>query len=486
MNRETFFSDTLSSFTVLLVALPVSLGVAVASGMPAVYGIFTAIIGALVVTPLSGSPLQISGPSTGLAVMVLHVIQTYGTESLIPLALITGLFQILIALLKWGHLFQATPPSLVKAMLSGIGFLILLSQLFILFQFDISSKSYLNIIEFPSNFISLFAGESLPVDLIYNLITAAIVILVLYIWPRINFDLIQKIPASITGILIASLVSFIMGWEIKYVQIPNDFLSMAQSLNYWDSFLSIDLSFVLYAIGFSFVASVETMLCVSAIDQITHTDSKFNKTIFSQGIGNLVASLIGTIPVVGVISRSAANIEANSKTKLAGFLQGLWMLLLLFVPFLIEFIPQAALLGLLIFIGVKLLDPIHMFDYIKNYNKTSLIFFTTFILTVTLDLLIGVVAGFFVASAILLFDVLKFDLIVEEKRGNKVLKFTGKLSFLDLPVLNKELSQHTENIPSNIEVCLREVQYIDPAIQKKLENLKARLEKQGHKVKIKQ
>jgi len=146
---------------------------------------------------------------------------------------------------------------------------------------------------------------------------------------------------------------------------------------------------------------------------------------------------------------------------------------------------MASLLGLLLYIGYKLLDPLHIFDYAKNYNKTSLIFFTTFILIISFDLLVGVVAGFLVAIFILLFDVLKYDLIVEENHGNKIIKFSGKLSFLDLPVLSKELKEHTGGLPSNIEVCLREVKYLDPAIEEKLENLKRRLEKEGHSVEIK-
>lgn len=485
MDKKTFLSEVLSSITVLLVALPVALGVAVASGLPPIYGIYTAIIGGIIVGPLGGCTLQISAASTGLAVMVLHVIQTYGIIALIPLSLITGLFQIVIALTRKGHLFQATPPSLVKGMLCGIGFLILISQLYILFGFSMNSKSYLNIIEFPSKIIELFSTRISPA-IIKNGILCIIVIVLLAIWPMIKSEKIQKIPASVVGILISSVIACSLGWDVKFVQIPSDALSSLAGLDYTQAFSSIDVSFVLYAIGFAFVASVETMLCVSALDQITHEDSKYNKTILSQGIGNIIAGLVGTIPVVGVISRSAANLEAESKTKLAGFLHGFWMLLLLFIPFVLEVIPQAALLGLLIFIGVKLLDPPHILDYIRNYNRTSLIFFTTFFLTISLDLLIGVIAGFLIAIFILLADVLKYDLMVEEKKGNKVLKFTGKLSFLDLPVLNKELSEHTaESVPSNIEVCLREVMYLDPAIQKKLESLKNKLEKQGHKVKIK-
>lgn len=485
MDKKIIFNDVISSFTVLLVALPVALGVAVASGTPPIFGIFTAIIGALIVTPLSGSPLQISAPSTGLAVMVLHVVQTFGLQALIPLGIITGIFQVIIAAKRWGHLFQATPPSLVTAMLSGIGFLLILSQLYILLGFELSGQSYVNIIEFPYKLTELFSADMFDPVVFEDMIIASIVIIFMISWRTIPSERIQKVPSSILGIILASFVANFFDWEIKHVPIPANFFTLFRDINYLDSMMSIDFSFVAYAIGFSFVASVETMLCVTALDQITHEDSNYNKTIFSQGIGNLIAGLIGTIPVVGVISRSAANLDAGTKSKVGGFVHGIWMVLLLFIPFVIEFIPTAALLGLLMFIGGKLLDPYRIYIYAKNYNKTSLIFFTTFILTITLDLLIGVIAGFFVASGILLFDVLKFDLMVEEKRGNKVLKFTGKLSFLDLPTINKELSEHTENIPSNIEVCLREVQYIDPAIQKKLELLKEKLEKKGHKVNIK-
>jgi MFS superfamily sulfate permease-like transporter len=227
------------------------------------------------------------------------------------------------------------------------------------------------------------------------------------------------------------------------------------------------------------------MLCVSALDKMTHTHSKYNKTILAQGIGNLFAGAIGTIPIVGVISRSAANVEAGAKTKLAGILNAVWIMMIFFIPVVLELIPIAALVGLLLFIGFKLLDLSHIFDYVKKYNKTSWIFATTFILTISVDLLIGVVSGFIVAIFILLFEVLKYDLIVKEEYGNKVLTFTGKLSFLDLPVLNKELKDAGQSAPSNLEVCLREVQYLDPTIKDHLDQWALKMEKKGINVEIK-
>ena len=140
---------------------------------------------------------------------------------------------------------------------------------------------------------------------------------------------------------------------------------------------------------------------------------------------------------------------------------------------------------LLIFIGIKLLDISHVFDYVKRYNKTSIIFFTTFLLTVFKDLLAGVIAGFAVSIVILVIDVLKYDLEVQDDGENKVLKFKGKLSFLDLPVLSKKLEGQDLSDATNLEICLQEVEYLDPAINEHLSELKDKLEAQGLNINIK-
>lgn len=487
MNQKSnYLQDLMNGIVVFLVALPISLGVAVASGVEPIFGVISAIVGAFIVSTITGSPLQISGPSTGLAVMVLHVVQTYGPEALIPLAIITGVFQVFIAAVRWGPLFQATPPAVIKAMLSGIGFLIIISQLYILLGGKMTSESYLNIIHFPA-LIKNNVLKNMKQITKHQLIICAIVILSMFTWSSLKIKKLKALPAPLIAIIIGSVVTLLMGWQVKMISLPHDIASLVNAIDYQKSFNVISFGFVMYAIGFAFVASVETMLCVSAIDKMTSTYSRYNQTILAQGIGNLVAGMVGAIPVVGVISRTAPNIEAGSKTRVSAISHGVLLTIAVLVPAALEVIPVAALVGLLIYVGFKLLDIPHIFDYIKSFNKSSLIFATTFVLAITVDLLIGVVAGFIVASFILLFDVLKYDLQIEEDHGNKLIKFTGKLSFLDLPVLNKELKQHSEGgIPPNIEVCLREVQYLDPAIQERLEDFKKSLEDQGHKVKIKE
>ena len=476
--------DIFASLVVFLVALPISLGVAVASGVEPYLGLTCAIIGGVVASSLTGSSLQISGPSTGLAVMVLHVVQNYGVEALIPLGIITGLFQIAIAVFKVGHLFQATPPALVKAMLSGIGFLIIMSQIFILLGTPMSSDSYLNILNLPS-VISNGISEAND-SIVYGSLTVIIVLGIMIFWSRQKSIIFHLIPGSLVGVVVTAFIAAIFNWDIPRIILSSNITEIFSNIQYAKAFDVLDINFILYSLGFAFVASVETMLCVSALDKMSHTHSKYNKTILAQGVGNLFAGGIGTIPIVGVVSRSVPNVEAGARTRLSGILYAVWITVFFFMPSVLELIPIASLVGLLIYIGFKLLDLSHIIDYAKEYNKTSLIFATTFLLTITVDLLIGVVSGFLVAIFILLFEVLKYDLVVREEYGNKVLTFTGKLSFLDLPVLNKELQQAGEDVPSNLEVCLREVVYLDPTIKEHLDQWAKKMEEQGVKVKIKE
>ncbi len=475
--------ELFSSFVVFLIALPICLGVAIASGVDPIKGLLTGIIGGIVVASISGAPLQISGPSTGLAVMVLHVVDVYGAPALIPLGIIVGLFQLLTAIFKVGHFFQATPPALLRAMLSGIGALILVSQIYIIFDLPMSSKGLQNIIGLPDIAGTIFGGQLTTVQ-IEAAIVALLVLAVLFLWNLGKSQIFEIFPGPLVSTLAASLLVYFLGWDMRMVNLPEDIFGKLLHINYGEGFAVIDWNFIAYSLGFAFVASAETLLCVSAIDKIAKTTSNYNRTIFAQGMGNFVAGLLGAIPVVGVISRSAANLEFGAKTRMSSIMQGFWLSAFLFLPAVLGYVPIPALAGLLIYIGIKLLDFKNMFAYIKAWNKTSLIFGTTFVLTITVDLLAGVLSGFVVAILLLVVDVLKYDLVVQDEGENKVLKFKGKLSFLDLPVLSKKLEGQDLGDVTNLEFCLREVDYLDPAISEHLNELKDKLESQGKTIKI--
>jgi MFS superfamily sulfate permease-like transporter len=481
--KDTISIDLFSSFVVFLIALPLCLGVAIASGVDPIKGIFTGVIGGLVVGMFSGSPLQISGPSPGLAVMVLEVVGIYGADALIPLGIIVGAFQILTYLFKVAHFFQATPPSLLKALLSGIGALIVLAQVYIMFDMKMSSNGITNLTGIPDIFRMMFSGGFTDSQT-HSGIIGGLVILILYLWNKGNHQIFELIPGPLVSILIAAVTVYAFGWEMKMIQLPENIFANAFNNDYAAAFSKIDMKFYPLALGLAFIASTESLLCVSAVDKMAKTSSSYNKTILAQGIGNLVIGLVGAIPVVGVIVRSAANIEFGAKTRLSSLMLGVWLGIFLLLPSVLSYIPIPALAGLLIFTGIKLLDISHIIDYVKSRNKSTVIFFTTFILTITVDLLMGVIAGFVVAMFLLVLDVLKFDLEVEEKNNNKVLKFKGKLSFLDLPVLSKQLRSQNLDDATNLEICLQEVEYLDPAISEHLDQLKDKLESQGTKIEI--
>ena len=477
--KEEFFA----SFVVFLVALPLCLGISIASGVDPIKGLITGIIGGIVVAFLSGCPLQISGPSAGLAVMVLEIVDKYGAQALIPLGIIVGVFQLSTAIFKVAHFFQATPPALLKGMLSGIGALIFVSQFYIIFELPLSSNGVNNIAGLPNIFLNISTGDLSKVQIHSGLI-ALIVLVTLFLWNMGKSWIFEVLPAPLVSTVLASVLILVFGWDMKMIELPTNILSGLLNINYAAGFDNIDFKFISYALGFAFVASAETLLCVGAIDKMAKTTSNYNRTIFAQGMGNFVAGLAGAIPVVGVISRSAANIEFGAKSRISSIMQGVWLSIFLFIPAVLGYVPIPALAGLLIFISIKLLDLRHMVDYIKAWNKTSIIFFTTFFLTVAVDLLAGVMAGFAVSIFILVIDVLKYDLEIQEDGDNKVLKFKGKLSFLDLPVLSKKLEGGDLEDATNLEFCLREVEYLDPAITEHLSDLKTKLEAKGKNIKI--
>lgn len=482
-NKQNLSSDFFSSIIVFLIAFPLCLGVAIASGVDPIKGIFTGIIGGVIVGLFSGSPLQISGPSPGLAVMVFHVVDNYGPESLIPLGITIGLFQMLTGFFKIAHFFQATPPALLKAMLSGIGALICMAQFYILFDLKMSSNGLENLSGLPSIFMNVLTGN-LSQTQIHSGLIGLFVIVLLTFWNYGKHKIFELLPGPLVATLGASLLTYFLAWEIKMISLPSDIIGQAFNLNYLSAIGSVDYNFYLYALGVAFVASAETLLCVSAVDKMAKTTSNYNKQIIAQGLGNMTAGFVGALPIVGVIVRSAANIEFGAKTQLSSILLGIWIGVFLLIPSVLGYIPIAALSGLLIYTGIKLFDFFHILDYIKNYNKTSLIFFSTFLLTISFDLLTGVLSGFVIAVFILVFDTLKFDLEVQEDGENKLLKFHGKLSFLDLPVISKKLQGQDLDGITNLEICLQEVEYLDPAITEHFSELKDKIEAQGKTIEI--
>ncbi len=487
-NKKTLSDDLTSSLLVFLIAMPLCLGVAVASGVDPIKGIFTGMIGGIVVGLFAGCKLQIAGPSPGLAIMVLHVVEKYGVNSLIPLGILVGVLQICTGKFKIAHYFQATPPALIKALLAGIGALIIISQIYILFELPKNLKSIDNLLGLPGIIGDIFSGTFSARQYQAGMI-ALLVFTILTLWKRGKAKFFHVVPGPLVSILCASILVYFLGWDLKMVTLPANPFASIFDIDYMASIQSLDFGFYSYAFGLAFIASTETLLCVSAVDKMAQSTSNYNKQITALGIGNLLAGLVGAIPIVGVVARSAANVEFGAKTNLSNMLHGTWIGFFIVLPMIIgfnvlEFIPISALAGLLVFIGLRLLDPPKIFEYVRKFGKSSIIFFTAFLLIISVDLLVGVISGFAAALLILVFDVLKFDTVIEQQGENKVLKFKGKLSFLDLPVLSKTLQGADLENASNLEICLAEVDYIDPAISEHLKEFKEKAESKGQVVEM--
>ena len=386
-NSGFLLKDTLASFVVFLVALPLSVGIALASGASPMSGVWGAIVGGIVVGALGGAPLQVSGPAAGLTVLVFGAIEKYGIENLFVITVIAGLLQMALSRTRCAEWITKIPHSVVDGMLSGIGVLIATSQLLVVLGASPKGSFLTNLRLIWQqldhvNFVTLFIGAG--------------VFILLLLWKRLPRTFSQVVPGPLvallffTGLLIA--VEKIGGVSL---QVPQ--LHMAGSLfeaagfPQWQGFLNPQLFFA--AVIFALVASTESLLCAVATDQL-HAGPRANlrKELFAQGAGNTVSGLLGGLPITGVIVRSYANTAAGAKTRLSAMLHGVW--LLVFVGAfgsLLRFIPLAAMAGLLVFVGYQLIS-FRQFKLLFK-NSQAWAFLLTCFGCVFLDLLSGVLLG---------------------------------------------------------------------------------------------
>jgi MFS superfamily sulfate permease-like transporter len=463
--------DLSASIVVFLVALPLCLGVSIASGMPAAAGIITGIIGGLVVGTLAGCPLQVSGPAAGLTVLVFQVVHdpTLGAGMLGVIVLGAGLMQLAAGWFKLGQWFRAVSPAVIEGMLAGIGILLAVSQLHVMFDGDPQSGGLANLAALPQAFESvLFASEGGTSREAARI--GIVTILALIFWQYCAPKKLKLVPAPLVAILAASAVY--AGWrawggwpELRHVPMPD---SLGEALRFPDwELLSRCLEGPVLATmaTVAFIASAETLLCAAAVDAMHRGPrTKYDRELMAQGVGNMLCGLFGALPMTGVIVRSAANIEAGGKTRLSAIFHGVWMLLLIaLVPFLLGYIPRAALAAILVVTGVKLVDWKSLRHLWGTSRSEVLIFSATLMTIVARDLLAGVVVGIVCSLVKLLYKFSYLNARLEEDaiNGRTVLHLEGAATFIRLPYLANVL----ERVPSSAElhVRLEQLSYIDHA-----------------------
>ncbi|MEJ7605134.1 MAG: SulP family inorganic anion transporter [Bryobacteraceae bacterium] len=480
MNSATLRQDLLASVVVFLVALPLCMGIAIASGAPPAAGLITGIIGGIVVGMFSGCPLQVSGPAAGLAVLVYEIVQKHGFETLGIVALLAGLLQIAAGLLKAGQVFRAISPSVIFGMLAGIGILIFGAQFHVMVDDKPRADGLQNLLAIPE----AIAKGIFPIDGSAHHLAAYVgvgTIAILILWSLFAPKKLKWIPGALIAVVAATAVSSILSLPIRYVELSDNFLGSISFFNLRElpGLLSGDL--FLLALTVAFVASAETLLSAAAVDQM-HDGPKadYNRELMSQGIGNALCGLVGGLPMTGVIVRSATNVAAGAKTRLSAMLHGLWLLALVAaVPWLLRMVPTASLAAILVYTGYKLVNVENVKRLLRYGGAPVVIYAATVIGIVTTDLLKGILFGLALSFVKVIYARTHFDVRMQPHAGTRRMDvyFSGAATFLRLP----KFADSLEAIPADYEthIHLRDLDYVDDACLETLSNWQDQRTKQG-------
>jgi len=467
--------DFKASIVVFLVALPLCLGISLASGAPLLSGIISGIIGGVVVGFFSNSQTSISGPAAGLTVIILDAIIKLGDFQSLTLAiLIAGLIQIILGLFKVGKVGAYFPNAVIKGMLSAIGIILILKQIPHAVGFD---QNFMG----DEAFLQHDGGNTLSsISMSFKALhIGAIIISLLSISSMVLWDKLAKkilffklFPSALFAVLLGIILNqaVFSNFEVlslakeHLVSLPIDsgFSSFFASFHLprWDE-ITNPLIFKV-ALTLAIVATLETLLSVEAVDKIdTHkriTDK--NKEMIAQGAGNLFAGLVGGLPVTSVIVRSSAGITAGGRTKLTAILHGVWMLLaVVLIPRFLELIPLSSLASILILVGYKLCPPI-LFKQMAKKGKEQLIPFVVTILAILFtDLLVGITVGILVGFAFILKSNSSKAIVVVNESNDYLIRFVKDISFLQKPLMAKILSEIPEN--SNLVIDGSNHIYVD-------------------------
>ncbi|WP_165438322.1 SulP family inorganic anion transporter [Pseudonocardia sediminis] len=444
-------ADLSASLVVFLVAVPLSLGIAVASGAPILAGLVAAVVGAIVAGLLGGSPLQVSGPAAGLTVVVAEMINRFGWQVTCLITAGAGLIQIVFGLTRLARFAQAIPPSVVHGMLGGIGLTIALAQLNVVFGGQSQTAALDSLTALPGS----IAGLAWP-----TLLVGALVIAVMLTWPKLPARA-RVVPGALVAVALATVVALAFP-EVPRIELGGSLLdAIALPVlpeGNWAGVIGGMLTIAL-------IASVESLLSAVAVERMkpgTRTDA--DRELLGQGAANTVSGLVGGLPITGVIVRSSANVRAGAQTRASAVLHGVWIAVFaILLVGVVEMIPMAGLAGLLVVVGLQLVKPADI-RTARNHGELA-IYVVTVLGVLMLNLLEGVALGLVLAGVLLLVKAVRsrphFDgADGENADGPMVLRVEGSLSFLAVPRLSRQLGE----IPAGRDVRIDLVtDYLDHA-----------------------
>lgn len=476
--RSDWPVDLLASLIVALVALPLCLGVALASGAPLIAGLVAGVIGGLVVGPLSGSALMVSGPAAGLTAVVLSAVAALGSFDRFAVAVcIGGVLQVALGAARAGFVASYIPNAVIKAMLAAIGVILIVTQVphVVGYVPDPQGDVLFGLanVARPFTVIGHALGAVEPLALGLGVGSVAI----LFGWERPGLAGVRRrLPGPLAVVLLGLATQMIaasigVGLEASHlVALPTPGTPAA----FWAQFVRPDWTALAEAdtwrIGLTvgLVASVETLLSLEATDKLDawHRRSPANRELVAQGVGNALSGLAGGLPVTGVIVRSAANVAAGARTRLSATLHGAWLVLaVLLLPGLLNRIPLAVLAAVLLHTGWKLAHP-RVLRSTWRLGWTQLVpFVATFAAILFTDLLVGIGVGSAVAAVFILLEHLTTPCFTEVSAPGALLRrlrLNGHVTFLNKAMLRRELDALAPG--DRIEIDGRDAQRIDPDV----------------------
>jgi carbonic anhydrase len=427
--------DVSASLVVFLVAVPLSLGIAVATGAPVMAGLIAAAVGGIVAGLLGGSPLQVSGPAAGLTVVIADLIVKFGWGVTCAITVAAGLLQIVFGVSRVARAALAISPAVVHAMLAGIGITIALGQLHVLLGGSAGTDAITNIVDLPGQLLNIQDHAAL---------VGLAVIAVLLIWPRLPRPL-PSIPAPLVAVVGATTLATMLALDVERVVIPG---SLLDSLSLPDVPGGMWGGVLAGVFTVALIASVESLLSAVAVDKMTTGGrTSFDRELIGQGAANTVSGMLGGLAVTGVIVRSSTNVAAGARTRASAVLHGGWVLLFTVLLIrLIELIPLAALAGLLVVIGLRLTKLAHLRS--AHRQGELVIYLITMAGVVFLNLLEGVIIGLGLSLLLVLRRVVWSAVHAQQTRVASDAEpacwrvvVEGTLSFLSVPRLTRVLSQ---------------------------------------------
>ncbi|MFI0425217.1 SulP family inorganic anion transporter [Spongiactinospora sp. 9N601] len=418
--------DLPASLVVFLVAVPLSLGIAMAAGAPLAAGLIAAATGGIVAGRLGGSPIQVSGPTASLTVVIAGLVHTYGWQATCLITILAGAIQVLLGLLKAARAALAVSPAVAHGMLAGVGIVIALAQLHVVLGGSPQHSALANLIQLPGQVIGMHG---------HKVLVGVLTVLVLLVWERLP-KRISAVPAPLAALSVAAGTAWLLNWDVTRIDLSGAIATWAPPQLPQGDWHHVAGAALLIAL----LAGAESLLCCTATDGMHNgRRADLDRELCGQGVANMVSGALGGLPVAGVIVRSTTNIRAGARSRSSAILHGVWVLLFaLCLGGTIKLIPIEALAALLVFIGIRTIS-LGNVRKVHGHNEVP-VYLVTMTGVIVIGLAEGVLAGLALAALLALRRLTRVTIDKrEEPDGRLHVTVSGSLTFLGVPRLTQEL-----------------------------------------------